>query len=464
MARIHPMPSADAAWFHMDRPTNHMVINAVLTFDDPLSLERLAGLVQERIVTPFPTFRRVVVERGPFGALHWEDAPHFDLGLHLHRLALPAPGDDAALQELVGDLMGAGLDRDKPLWDMYLVEGYGAGCALVVRMHHCIADGVALARVMLRMTDGAGDDAPAVRAPAPPVQRGRVSAVAGPLRSAASLARGAAAGLAHEGIHTLLHPEHVLELGRGAFDDAAALAALLTQPPEHPSLLKGEHGPAQRVGWTPPLPLAEVKETAHATATTVNDVLMAALSGALDRYLRERGEPVEELHVMVPFNVRPADEPLPAELGNKFGLINLALPLGAPSPEARLADVARRMADIKRSRQPAMSYALIAALGLAPVQLEDLAIDLFTGEATAVVTNVPGPREPVHLAGVPVRDVLVWAPCAGSIGMSVSIFSLCGAVTVGFMTHASLVPDPAVLAGHLTAELHALRAGAYASS
>jgi len=114
------------------------------------------------------------------------------------------------------------------------------------------------------------------------------------------------------------------------------------------------------------------------------------------------------------------------------------------------------MCAIKASRQPAVSFAVLGAMGRAPVQVEERLIDLFSAKSTSVVTNVPGPREPVRLAGVPVREVLVWAPCAGSVGMSVSIFSYRDTVTVGFMTHTSLVPDPEALADALVAELAAL--------
>jgi WS/DGAT/MGAT family acyltransferase len=256
-----------------------------------------------------------------------------------------------------------------------------------------------------------------------------------------------------------VHPGHLLELGHEAYADASALVELLSTPADAANALKrdgGGHGVAQRVSWTAPIPLTVASSIAHATSTTVNDVLLAALSGAFARHLAGHDEFADEVHAMVPFNIRPLDEPLPADLGNRFGLILLALPTGAQGPLERLAEVHRRMAHIKRSRQPAVSYAVLGAMGRAPASVETQLIDLFSARSTAVVTNVPGPREPLKLAGVPVRGVLVWAPCAGSIGMSVSIFSYCGAITVGFMTHAALVDDPGALASAFAQELEAL--------
>lgn len=456
MSPTSPMSSADAAWFHMDRPTNHMVINAVLTLDGPIDVEDARALVHDRIVGRFPRFRQVVVDGGALGGLRWQDDALFDLDLHVHRIALPTPGDQDALQDLVADLMTHELDPARPLWEMYLVEGYGDGSALIARMHHCIADGIALARVMLTLTDSA-DDSGAFRPGAEGQHRGPLSAVTDPLRAAAGLLGRVAGTLAHETARTALHPEHLLELGREARDDISALATILTAADEKPSALKGELGIAQRVAWTPALSLPDVKETAHATGTTVNDVLLAALSGSLARFLQDHGDELDELHIMVPFNLRALDEPLPAELGNRFGLIILGLPTGPLAPGERLAEVAERMDAIKRSRQPAVSYAVLGAMGRAPVQVEERLIDLFSAKSSSVVTNVPGPRDRLHLAGVAVRDVLFWAPCAGSVGMSVSIFSYCDTVTVGFMTHASLVPDPSVLARAMADELRVLR-------
>ena len=152
------LSSADTAWLHMDRPTNLMVINSVLLFDEPVDWERLKQTTQRRLVDRYPRFRQRVVESHlPLRAPKWEDDPEFALEHHMHHLALPAPGDAAALQELVGDLMMMPLDRNRPLWQTYMVDGFGDGAAMITRMHHCIADGIALARVMLSLTDSEPD-------------------------------------------------------------------------------------------------------------------------------------------------------------------------------------------------------------------------------------------------------------------------------------------------------------------
>ena len=147
MAPQNAMSGADAAWLRMDRSTNLMVINAVMWFAEPIAISDIRDVLEERLVGRFRRFRqRAADSRLPGQGPHWEDDPTFDLDAHLHRRALPAPGGQAELEQLVGDLASTPLDRSRPLWQMYLIEGYGSGCALLARMHHSIADGIALAR------------------------------------------------------------------------------------------------------------------------------------------------------------------------------------------------------------------------------------------------------------------------------------------------------------------------------
>ena len=447
------MSNADAAWLHMDRPTNLMVVNALLWFDEPLDVDRAREVVRERLVERFPRFRQRVVEpRLGIGAPSWKDDPDFDLNLHLHRLALPAPGDDAALQELVADLMAAPLDRSKPLWHMYVIDGYGTGTAVLTRMHHCIADGIALTRVLLSLTDEQ-PDAGLAAPDEEPRSRGRADALVAPVRAGAHIAEAAL----HEGFELAAHPRSELPglLGRLAAD-GQALAKLLLTGPDAKTVFKGELGVARRVSWTGRIELEEVKAIGRATGTTVNDVLLAAVSGALHRYMAAHGDEVDEIRAMVPFNLRPLDQPLPRELGNRFGLVYLPLPVGVATPAERLAEVHRRMDGIKHSPEGVLSYAILGLMGSTPVPVEQRLIDVFTPKTTAVMTNVPGPRQPIYFAGSKVGGVLGWVPASGGIGMGVSIFSYDGGVTIGLSVDPRLVPDPGTIIASIGEELAAL--------
>jgi WS/DGAT/MGAT family acyltransferase len=460
MATSQRMSHADAAWLHMDRPTNLMVITGVLWFDQPPDWQGVRERIKERMVEPFPRFRQRVLEgKGPLSGPHWEDDPHFHLDLHLDHVALPPPGDRAALQAFVADLMARPLDRSKPLWQFQLVDGYGDGAALVGRIHHCIADGIALGRVLLSLTDESPDAgiAPLDEGAAGAERRGGpLRTLTRPAESAVSVARGAAGALAHEAIEVGRHPSHLRDLAAEARADAGALAKQLLMGADPRTPLKGELGVAQRVAWSSPIPLEEVKAIGHGTGTTVNDVLLTAVAGALRSYLGGRGAPVKELTALVPFNLRPLDQPLPPDLGNRFGLVFLPLPVGIEDRRERLDEVHRRMEEIKHSPEGAVSYGVLDAIGRTPVQIEKLLVDLFTTKGSAVMTNVPGPRQPVYMAGTPVRGVLVWAPCSGGVSMSVAIFSYAGEVTLGVMSDAGLVPDPEKIIEAFEPELDAL--------
>ncbi len=456
------MSHADAAWLHMDRPTNLMVITAIVWFDERPDWERVREIAGQRLVGCFPCFKQRVVEgRTPLSGPHWEEDPHFDLDLHLHRVALPPPGDRAALQAFVADLMASPLDPSKPLWHAQFVDGYRDGAAIVWRIHHCIADGIALARVLLSLTDESvdagiarpenGGDGVGPRQRAP----GRLTP---PGTGVLAAARGAAGMLAHEAIEVGRHPSHLLDLAAAGRADAEALAKVLLAGADARTPLKGEMGVARRVAWSAPMALQDVKTVGHATGTTVNDVVLTAVAGALGSYLRDRGGLVDELTAFVPFNLRPLDQPLEPDLGNRFGLVFLRLPVGIEDPGRRLHEVHRRMDEIKHSPEGAVSYGVLDAIGRTPVQIEKRLVDLFSTKASAVMTNVPGPGRRVYLAGTPVRGVLVWAPCSGEVSMSVSIFSYAGEITVGLMVDAGLVPDPESIISAFEREVRVLSA------
>jgi diacylglycerol O-acyltransferase / wax synthase len=425
------LPSADVAFLHMDRPTNLMVINFVMLFDERLDAARLRAVIHTRLVTRYPRFRQLVADGlGRVSRPSLIEDPKFDLDRHLHRRELP-PSDEA-LQELVSELVAYPLPREKPLWDMHLIDRRGK-CALVVRIHHCLVDGIALAQVMLSLTDatpGAPADAPA------------------------ELDRLIAARTSH--VRAYRRGERVLGAAAGAAANARALAKLLLTPPDTRTALRGRLSVGKQVAWTGRLDLAQVKATARAQDASVNDVLLSAITGALRRHLREAGEQPRAVRTLVPFNLRPLEEPIPRELGNRFGLVFLTLPVDVAGTGERLRELSRRMAAIKSSREGPVSHAILKGIGLTPRRVERRIIDIFTAKASAMTTNVPGPREPVYLAGTPLHAVLVWAPVSGSVGMTVSIFSYHDGVTIGLLTDAGLVPEPQRITRYAEEELAAL--------
>ena len=454
--RPEPLSKVDTAWFHMDSPVNHMMVTSVLLFDEPVDEARLRRVMHARML-PFARFRqRVITPPRHFGEPEWELVEDFDLDDHVHHVALPEPGGEEELKALVGDLMSTPLDPAKPLWESHLVHGYSGGAAIVFRMHHCIADGIALTRLLLSLTDtepDAPDDGGI-----PVWRRYELAARHHGNGRSRGLAGLASLG-AREAMRTLRHPERGVQIVRGAVGGAAALLRVSTLPVERPAL-KGTLGVRKGVAWTRPIPLDEVKSVARAVRGTVNDVLVTATAGAVRRYLESHGHDVDGLviHATVPVNLRPPSDVI--ELGNRFGLVYPELPVGVSDPLKRLQAVKEQMDALKASPEALVAIGMLDLMGRGPAALERAALDLFTSKSTMVLTNVPGPRTVLYYAGAPLRGIVAWAPPSGSLSMSVSIHSYAGTVTIAVAADAHVLPDPQELVDAVHAELAALAAAA----
>ena len=453
------LSNVDVAWYHMELPNNLMMISGVFVFDQMLAFDRVRATLEQRMLI-FDRFRQRVVEpRFGIGSPRWEFDPQFDIANHVHRIALPAPGDQTALQDLVSDMMGTPLDYTKPLWQFHLVEGYGEGCALVCRLHHCIADGIALMRVLLSLTDDTPD------APwSPPrndeeeQQRSRnpFRLVTRPASAAFGATRRLTESAWSGGKELVTNPSHALDLARQGTDTTMALGRLLLMLPDRKTILKGPLGVPKQAAWSAPIPLPTVKTIGKATGATVNDVLLACVAGALRSYLLAREQPVEDLNVraVIPVNLRPPDAAI--ELGNRFGLIFLALPVGIEDPFDRLMELKRRMDELKGTPEAVVAFGILNAIGMAPTDIANLVVDIFGTKATAVMTNVPGPRHQVYFAGAPITQLMFWVPQSGRLGIGVSILSYNNEVLLGVATDQGLIPDPARIVAFYHEEINAL--------
>ena len=450
------MSGPDAAWLRMDSPTNFMMITSIMMFDEVLTLDEVKTLLEERFLL-FDRFRQRVLDRN--GTPHWQDDPYFDLDRHIHRVALPAPGGQEELQAMVSDLMCTPLDFSKPLWQIHLVENYGTGCALIWRIHHCIADGIALTYVMMSTADEYFDPSkiPARKKP----DEGGLADIAGPALKAVSNAISStvkvAGAVLNEGKELLLHPSHVLDLTKQGMSLGAATSKILLMPADSDTLFKGELGVMKRAAWSQPVPLQAVKDIKKDVDAKVNDVLMSAVTGALRRYLIAHDQPVEdvEIRASIPVNLRPLEEAY--KLGNQFGLVFLSLPVGIEDPRERLLEIKRRMDRIKHSSEAIVTLGILQALGHAPKRVEDQVVDILSTKASAVMTNVPGPRERLHLGGKALRHIMFWVPRAGAVSMGISIISYVGEVMLGVATDARLVANPEAIIEGFHAEFDALQ-------
>lgn len=432
------MSRVDTAWLRMDTDANLMMIIGVWVLRPSLSHEALCERVQSSLLQ-YDRFRQKVVEDA-LGA-QWVEDPDFDLQRHVQREPLPrrrGQSAQAALQQRVGELAATPLDPAHPLWQLHLVEDLDGRSALICRIHHCIADGIALISVMLSITDGG-------RLPPPRRRSAEAEADDGwgdMLAKAASLYGDALAG-------SMEAPRIGLQL----VNDAAALALM---GDDSPTRLKGKAMPGKRVAWGEPLPLREVKAVGKALGGSVNDVLLACVAGAVGDYLRAKGDDPagQEIRAMVPVNLRPLDKA--HELGNRFGLVPLVLPIGIANPVERVFAVRERMLALKGSYQPVLAFGLLAVAGLLIKPVQAALLNLFAKKATAVMTNVPGPAEPLQFCRCTVEQVMFWVPASGDIGMGVSILSYGGGVQFGLITDRRLCPDPEAIVARFQPQFEAL--------
>ncbi len=453
MAGRQRMSPVDTAWLRMDSPGNLMMIVGIDLFADPIDVHRLKQVLEQRFLT-YERFRSRVTR--DVTGYWWEEDEDFDLDHHLIRVELPAPGGKAELQTFAAQLASQALDPDKPLWQMHLVEHYDGGSALIVRIHHCIADGMALMGVLLSMATthpDAGDRAEPLQ---PPDRAHRTAhdatwqALLRPFTDVTVRAIDATGDLAARMLHAYgavlkdphLAVEAAAEYARIAARVAQDAAALVLMPSDSATCLKGKVSGSKVVAWNEPLRLADVKAVGHALGCSVNDVLLACVAGAFRAYLVARGEDVTgcEIRAMVPVNLRPPGPP--KTLGNRFGLVPLLLPVGIENPIARALEVHARMEALKGGYMPVLSMAVLGISGLVPRGAQEQILEIFQRKTTAVMTNVPGPQQTLYLAGARLKQMMFWVPQSGNIGVGVSILSYDGGVQFGLVTDKTLCENP----------------------
>ncbi|MGM0766386.1 MAG: wax ester/triacylglycerol synthase family O-acyltransferase [Pseudomonadota bacterium] len=442
-----PMSAVDRSWLRMDSPTNPMMISSVLVFDQPIAINRLKRTLTERFLC-FQRFRQRVIHEGD--RVYWQDDPLFDIDNHIHRIALPGNGGKDELQAVTSDLNSTSLDFRRPLWQIHYIDNYGGGCALLIRIHHCIADGISLVRVLLSLTDKT-PEAKLSRLAIPP------SVPAIPVGS--SLRRFTNRVLdsgqtALEQSRLFLHslrqePDYPLKMATAAGNIAMDLVKLGLAPFEPATGLRSPLSGRKQVAWAEPLSLAEVKLCGRALRGSVNDVLLCAATGALQRHFRETGEHIPNcgIRVAVPFNLRPLRQPIET-LGNQFGLVLVCLPVEVADPIMRFRQVQENMNRLKRSYQAQVTYSLLDLFGRGPDILERRALALLSNKASAVLTNVPGPKEAVYLAGAKLIQPMFWVPQSGNIGIGMSIFSYAGTVQFGITIDRNIKADPNAVMGY----------------
>ncbi len=457
------MSRIDTAWLRMDTDANLMMIVGVWLLAPQLTLAELQQRIQTSLLA-YPRFRQKVVEDAT-GA-HWINDTAFDIGQHVVRGALRPHAHEPPLHALkrhVAGLAATPLDPSRPLWQFELIEDLDGGrSAMICRIHHCIGDGIALMAVTLSIADGGQ---------APPQRKAReathddggdwlADAVIKPfteltMKAIAMYGQGVGKSMAmlSQPGAPVTGPLEMARVGLQVISDVAALALMAD---DSPTRLKGHATLGKRVAWGEPLPLDQVKAVGKVLDASINDVLLSCVAGAIGNYLRSKGDDPsgQQIRAMVPVNLRPLADAY--KLGNRFGLVPLVLPIGIANPVERLVQVRAGMAELKGSYQPLLAFGVLALSGLMVKPVQSAITGMFAKKATAVMTNVPGPKEAITFCGRTVEQVMFWVPQSGDIGMGVSILSYAGGVQFGLITDAKMCPDPEAIIERFAPEFEKL--------
>lgn len=448
---VELMAPVDRAWLEMDDPRNPMVIGALFQLEGPVDAAVFQKAVVERLLR-YPRFRqRVDVKhRTP----HWVDEPDLDFHYHVQVHRLPVDNFDRALRKAVSAEMSRPLNHAKPLWRVLLYPRAGGPITVLFRAHHAIADGMALVTLLIDSTDSG-----MLRAPALPAVNGR-KPHAGPLGDLIDQLETFNAGLDRlQGLaRNLRCSGRALQQVRDGRATLGAIRRVLRLPEDNPASLGRELSGRRAVAWLHDQPLEPIRKRAAGLNVRVNDLFMAALAGALGRYIRRRERDMPEqqnLRVSIPVNLRNGRG---RELGNRFGLILLDLPIGVTDPQQRLALVVQRIGALKESAEAKATLWGLTAAGHLPVPFEKKLVSMISAKSVAVVSNLPGPKRHVRLAGARLKNLVFWPPQAGGMGVGISFFSYAGGLSVGLSADRNVIPNPQTVLEFFQEEMAALHA------
>ena len=450
------LSALDASFLHQEGPETHMHIGALAIVDGPApGLDELLATIDSRLHR-VPRYRQRLAhtpfDRGrPVGI----DDPAFRLEFHVRRAALPAPGGHEQLLAMLAQIFSAQLDRRRPLWELWFIEGlHDDRFALIFKAHHAVTDGVAGVDLATVVLDPNGE--PDERAP--DWTPARSPSAAELVALAATRDAQAAVALLTHALAAAMRPQQAAARLHAALDGVGEVVrATLDPAPATP--LNVPIGPYRRF-VTVTCPLADLRAISDRFGGTVNDVVLAVVSGALRRFLDARAVRTEglELRALVPVSLRGADEGRAA--GNRVAALRAPLPVGLADPLARLSAVTTAMIELKESRQALGSEVLVSLQDFAPPAILSQAarMSFATRLFNLLVTNVPGPQAPLHVLGREIREVYPVALLPRDQALSVAVLSYNGQLNFGLLADFDTLPELEQIGEWLLQEIDALLA------
>lgn len=466
----------DLTWLHMDRPNNLMYVHGVIVLETRPDWDAVEDVLSNRLIARYPVFRRRAAKVD--GRWVWQDDPTFSAENHVRRVTLHGAGTQHEVERYISGRFSEPFAENRPLWQIDLIDGItgpegSVGTAIVLaRFHHAIADGIRLVQVLLSLLDPVEGDVM-------PAMVGRAGVGRGRLGSARRVARHIASGTADFAVEmgstitrspswvTRLHPRNLADNVAALGDPVRVVDSVTGVASEGNKLVntwrsvgrltlsgrpvakawRGTPGVEKKVSWISGLPLDVIRGIGKANGVTVNDVMLSAVSLGVTAYLAAKGEDdVEQINWLIPVSLSPIDATPAENLGNHFALVLMPLPLGIADKHRLLSEVHTRMTRIKNSAEPAVVFGVQRTIAETPPAISVPLTNFVANKAVGVLTNVPGPRAPMALAGTTVSSIFGWVPSSGDQPVGLCIFSYNGSVNIGIAADAGLVPDPGYLA------------------
>ena len=454
------LSAIDASFLHQEKDASHMHVGALVIFEGPApSHDEFAAHIESRLHL-VPRYRqKLAIPRFEMGRPFWVDDPSFNLDYHVRHTALPKPGSDDQLRQLAGRIFSQRLDRSKPLWEVWLIQGFeGSNFAVISKTHHALVDGVSGVDIATVLFD---------LQPVPPEVVKQDEWVPSPAPSDVDLVAEGIKGLvrtpialAGRAIDAVGSPGRSLEQAWEAAEGLGEVVwAGMNPAPDVP--LNVPIGPHRRVRWVQSR-LSDFKEIKNALGGTVNDAVLAVVAGALGRWLRTRGVRTEglELRALVPVSIRAQDER--GALGNRIAAMRGPLPVYVKDPVERLRQVQEGMGNLKQSKQALGAEVIAGLTDFAPPTLLAQAsrLNFSTRLFNLIVTNVPGPQFPLYLLGREMQEIVPIAFLPEDHALAVAIMSYNGKVDFGLLADYDAMPDLDAFSDHLEESLAELLAAA----
>lgn len=455
MAKREEMSNVDRAWLRMEEPSNLMMVTALLTTKEHLGYDEFVDLLRDRLMQ-YDRFRqKVVYERGFLENIYWQDVPNFDPSENVSQTRIKNKNPRKELQDLASELMSTPLDYEKPLWQITLVDNVREGSGLIIRLHHCIADGNALVRVLLSMMSNT--KLVTVTDKKTKVTTTEKPSFLDPITDVFLNVWVAAETIVKLSYSVVKNPIKVFGWMKNAIHGTYSLGKLVLRWPDPQTILRGDLQNSKKAAWSDEIDLQIIKDIRKEAGATVNDIIVSAAAGAIRKYLEEKDQDVNGLNIRaaIPVDLRRKNGKL--DLGNKFGMVFLSLPIGIKETKKRIKEQKSRMDALKNSPEAFVSFLVLKSVGAAPKEIEDIVINIIGSKTSLVLTNVPGPKKAVYLANKEINNIMFWVPQAGRVGLGISVISYNEKVRIGIATDQNLIPDPQKLIDGFYEELDEMK-------